>query len=40
MHEQIAAYMVVKGWFHAWDTNEQISLDLNNINTALNVATL
>jgi similar to spore coat protein len=40
MHEIISAYIVEKGWYHAWDTNEQISLDLNNINTALNLPTL
>ncbi|MEM4996870.1 spore coat protein [Priestia sp. SB1] len=40
MHEQISAYMVEKGWYHVWDTNEQISLDLNNIDTALNLPTL
>ncbi|MFD4704052.1 spore coat protein [Gottfriedia sp. NPDC057948] len=40
MHEQISTYMAEKGWYHAWDTNEQISLDLNNINTALNLPTL
>jgi similar to spore coat protein len=40
MHEQISAYMTEKGWYHAWDTNEQINIDLNNINTALNLPTL
>ncbi|RFU67296.1 spore coat protein [Peribacillus saganii] len=40
MHEQISSYMVEKGWYHAWDTNEQINLDLNNINTALNLPSL
>ncbi|SFD68622.1 spore coat protein [Bacillus sp. UNCCL81] len=40
MHEQISKYMAEKGWYYAWDTNEQISLDLNNINTALNLPTL
>ena len=40
MHEQISAYMAEKGWYHAWDTNKQINLDLNNINTALNLPTL
>ncbi|MET3195676.1 spore coat protein [Bacillus sp. OAE603] len=40
MHEQLSTYMAEKGWYHAWDTNEQISLDLNNINTALNLPTL
>lgn len=40
MHEQISSYMVEKGWYHAWDTNEQISLDFDNINTALNLPSL
>ncbi|MBE5100247.1 spore coat protein [Bacillus aryabhattai] len=40
MHEQISAYMVEKGWCHTWDTNEQITLDLNNINTGLDLPTL
>jgi similar to spore coat protein len=40
MHEQISTYMAAKGWYHAYDTNEQISLDLKNIDTALNLPTL
>lgn len=40
MHEQISNYMADKGWYHAWDKNEQINLNLNNINTALNLPTL
>lgn len=40
MHEQISNYMVEKGWYQAWDMNEQINLDLNNINTALNLPNL
>ncbi|WHY32229.1 spore coat protein [Cytobacillus firmus] len=40
MHEQVSLYMEEKGWYHAWDTNEQINLDLNNINTALNLPSL
>jgi len=40
MFEQISNYMVEKGWYHAWDTNEQIKLDLQNINTALKLPTL
>src|SRR3954453_6263701 len=40
MHEKVSLYMEEKGWYHAWDTNEQINLDLNNINTALNLPTL
>lgn len=40
MHEHISSYMGGKGWYNAWDTNEQINIDLNNINTALNLPTL
>jgi len=40
MHEQISSYMAEKGWYHAWDTNEQINLNLTNMNTALNLPTL
>ena len=40
MNEQISSYMIEKEWYHAWDTNEQINLDLNNIDTALNLPTL
>lgn len=40
MHEQVCLYMEEKGWYHAWDTNEQINLDLNNIDTALNLPSL
>lgn len=40
MHEHISLYMEEKGWYHTWDTKEQINLDLNNIDTALNLPTL
>ncbi|MCJ8009038.1 spore coat protein [Lederbergia wuyishanensis] len=40
MHEQITNYMVENGWYHAWNTNEQLKMNLNNINTALNLPTL
>ncbi|PKR83741.1 spore coat protein [Heyndrickxia camelliae] len=40
MHEQISSYMAEKGWYHAWDTNEQLNINLGNINTALNLPTL
>ncbi|WP_404321763.1 spore coat protein [Cytobacillus firmus] len=40
IHEQVSLYMEEKGWYHAWDTNEQINLDLNNIDTALNLPSL
>ncbi|GGF93732.1 spore coat protein [Paenibacillus abyssi] len=40
MHERIAGYMMDRGWYHPWNVNEQIQLDLNNIQTALNAPTL
>ncbi len=40
LHEQLSLYMQEKGWYHAFDTNEQIHLDLKNIDTALNLPTL
>lgn len=40
MHEQISTYMIEKGWYHAWNPNEQINLNLKNIQTALNLPTL
>ncbi|MFD1739574.1 spore coat protein [Bacillus salitolerans] len=40
MHEQISTYMTEKGWYHAWNTDEQIKLNLQNIDTALNLPTL
>jgi len=40
MHEKISNYMVSKGWYHAYDTKEQIQLNLQNINTAMNLPTL
>ncbi len=40
MHEQVSGYIVEKGWYHAWDTNEQIHLNLTNMKTALDLPTL
>ncbi|WP_424766926.1 spore coat protein [Paenibacillus sp. sgz302251] len=40
MHEQIMLYMIDRGWYHPWNVNEQIQLDLQNIQTALNTPTL
>lgn len=40
MHEIISSYMIEKGWYHAWDTNEQINLNLQNINTAIELPIL
>lgn len=40
MHEKISNYMVSKGWYHAYDTKEQIKLNLQNISTSMNLPTL
>lgn len=40
LHEQVFGYIVEKGWYHAWDTNEQIHLNLTNMKTALDLPTL
>jgi similar to spore coat protein len=40
MHERITMYMMEKGLYHPWNVNEQVQLDLNNIQTALNTPTL
>lgn len=39
MHEQVSGYAVEKGWYHAWDTKEQIQLNLTNMMTALDLPT-
>lgn len=39
-HEQITKYMQEMGWYHPYDINEQIKLDLNQMDTALNAPTL
>jgi similar to spore coat protein len=40
IHERVSAYMVEKEWYHAWNTNEQIHLNLINMKTALDLPTL
>ncbi|RIW37390.1 spore coat protein [Bacillus salacetis] len=40
MHEQVSNYMVERGWYHAFDTDEQLNLSLQNIDTALKLPTL
>ena len=40
MHEQISDYMMKQGWYHAWDTDEKTKLNLQNIETAINLPTL
>ncbi|MDD9269108.1 spore coat protein [Paenibacillus sp. GCM10023248] len=39
-HEKIMRYMMEKGWYHPWNMNEQLLLDLQNIKTALDVPVL
>jgi similar to spore coat protein len=34
-HEQITNYMLQRGFYHPYDVNEQIELDIKNIQTAL-----
>lgn len=38
MHEEITSYMMSNGWYHPYDTDEQIQLDLKTASTALNLA--
>lgn len=40
LHERISSYLIEKGWYTAWNPNEQIQLDLQNIDTALHLPTL
>ncbi|MFC6332686.1 spore coat protein [Paenibacillus septentrionalis] len=37
-HEVITNYMMQRGLYHPYHTPEQIQLDLNNIQTALNIS--
>jgi similar to spore coat protein len=36
-HEQITGYMMERGFYHPYNVNEQIQLDMQNIQTALNI---
>jgi similar to spore coat protein len=36
-HEKIMSYMVTRGLYHPYNMNEQIQLDLQNIQTAMNI---
>ncbi|MCU6791223.1 spore coat protein [Paenibacillus sp. WQ 127069] len=36
-HEQIMNYMMKRGLYHPYQVNEQIQLDLQNIQTAMNI---
>jgi similar to spore coat protein len=37
VHEQISSFMMNQGWYHAYNIDEQIKLDMKNANTALNL---
>ncbi|MDH4619183.1 spore coat protein [Brevibacillus sp. AY1] len=37
LHEKISTYMIERGWYHPWNVNEQIQLDQQNIQTALDL---
>ncbi|MDQ0219092.1 spore coat protein [Peribacillus cavernae] len=36
-HEQVTNYMVSKGYYHPYNMNEQINVDITNAQTALNL---
>ncbi|MBG9943752.1 spore coat protein [Brevibacillus formosus] len=38
LHEKISLYMIERGWYHPWNVTEQIQLDQQNIQTALNLS--
>jgi similar to spore coat protein len=38
LHEKITSYMMNKGWYHPYNANEQIKLDLQSSQTALNLS--
>lgn len=40
LHERVSDYLVEKEWYHAWNTNEQIHLNLTNMKTAIDLPTL
>lgn len=35
LHERISTYMIERGWYHPWNVNEQLRLDVRNIDIAL-----
>jgi similar to spore coat protein len=40
LHEEISTYMMKKGWYYAWNTEEQTNLNLQNMEIALKLPTL
>lgn len=37
MHGELTNYMINKGWYHPYNANQQLLLDLKTVNTALNI---
>lgn len=37
LYERISSYMIEREWYQPWLLNEQIQMDLNNAETALNL---
>ncbi|HSU78919.1 MAG TPA: spore coat protein [Candidatus Angelobacter sp.] len=40
LHERLTEFMMEKGWYHPWNVNDQLGLDLKNIEVALKLPTL
>ena len=40
LHVQISDFMMKKGWYHPWNVQEQLQLDLQTMQTALKLPTL
>jgi similar to spore coat protein len=38
-HERVSAYMMARGFYHPYNMNEQIRLDMQNAQTALSIPT-
>jgi similar to spore coat protein len=38
LHEKITGYMMNKGWYHPYNVDEQIKLDMQSSQTALNLS--
>lgn len=39
-HERIVTFAMARGWYQPWDVKEQLELDIQNIQTALKLASL
>jgi similar to spore coat protein len=38
LHEKITAYMMNKGWYHPYDAKQQLQMDMQTAQTALNLS--